>query len=86
MWTPFGVLGMNTFSIFCNSARIDESENLTLDHIQHSLVRQEDSLIFYLLERAQYCYNVDTYEPDAFSMDDHASEDGRDECLQMGKV
>ncbi|KAI9100010.1 hypothetical protein K1719_024228 [Acacia pycnantha] len=32
-------------------------------------VRQEDSIIFYLLERAQYCYNVDTYEPNAFSMD-----------------
>ncbi|KAI9094784.1 hypothetical protein K1719_026590 [Acacia pycnantha] len=49
--------------------RIDERENLTLDHIQRSLVRQEDSIIFYLLERAQYCYNVDTYEPNAFSMD-----------------
>ncbi|KAK4279411.1 hypothetical protein QN277_011197 [Acacia crassicarpa] len=49
--------------------RIDESENLTLDHIRRSLVRQEDSIIFYLLERAQYCYNADTYEPDAFSMD-----------------
>ncbi|KAI9118792.1 hypothetical protein K1719_010237 [Acacia pycnantha] len=49
--------------------RIDERENLTLDHIQRSLVRQEDSIIFYLLERAQYCYNMDTYEPNAFSMD-----------------
>ncbi|KAL1291558.1 hypothetical protein HN51_060080 [Arachis hypogaea] len=49
--------------------RIDESENLTLDHIRHSLIRQEDSIIFGLLERAQYCYNEDTYDPDAFSMD-----------------
>lgn len=49
--------------------RIDESENLTLDHIRRSLVRQEDSIIFCLLERAQYCYNADTYDPDAFSMD-----------------
>ncbi|KAK7316319.1 hypothetical protein VNO77_35269 [Canavalia gladiata] len=49
--------------------RIDESENLTLDHIRHSLIRQEDSIIFSLLERAQYCYNEDTYDPDAFSMD-----------------
>ncbi|CAI8595251.1 unnamed protein product [Vicia faba] len=49
--------------------RIDESENLTLDHIRHSLIRQEDSIIFSLLERAQYCYNEETYDPDAFSMD-----------------
>ncbi|XP_061358109.1 chorismate mutase 1, chloroplastic [Gastrolobium bilobum] len=49
--------------------RIDGSENLTLDHIRHSLIRQEDSIIFSLLERAQYCYNEDTYDPDAFSMD-----------------
>lgn len=49
--------------------RIDGSENLTLDHIRHSLIRQEDSIIYNLLERAQYCYNEDTYDPDAFSVD-----------------
>ncbi|KAJ7971026.1 Chorismate mutase [Quillaja saponaria] len=49
--------------------RVDESENLTLDSIRHSLIRQEDSIIFSLLERAQYCYNSDTYDPGAFSMD-----------------
>ncbi|XP_027358416.1 chorismate mutase 1, chloroplastic-like [Abrus precatorius] len=48
--------------------RIDGSENLTLDHIRHSLIRQEDSIIYNLLERAQYCYNEDTYDPDAFSV------------------
>ncbi|RDX90289.1 Chorismate mutase 1, chloroplastic, partial [Mucuna pruriens] len=49
--------------------RVDESENLTLDHIRHTLIRLEDSIIFSLLERAQYCYNEDTYDPDAFTMD-----------------
>ncbi|KAI4352524.1 hypothetical protein L6164_006765 [Bauhinia variegata] len=49
--------------------RVDQSENLTLDSIRHSLIRQEDSIIFSLLERAQYCYNADTYDPDAFAMD-----------------
>ncbi|KDP27193.1 hypothetical protein JCGZ_19892 [Jatropha curcas] len=49
--------------------RVDESENLTLEHIRRSLIRQEDSIIFSLLERSQYCYNADTYDPDAFSMD-----------------
>lgn len=42
---------------------------MTLDHIRHSLIRQEDSIIYNLLERAQYCYNEDTYDPDAFSVD-----------------
>lgn len=59
--------------LLCRSAsiknRVDGSENLTLDHIRHSLIRQEDSIIFSLLERAQYCYNEDTYDPDGFSMD-----------------
>ncbi|XVF60600.1 hypothetical protein PTKIN_Ptkin08bG0061200 [Pterospermum kingtungense] len=49
--------------------RVDESENLTLEAVRHSLIRQEDSIIFSLLERAQYCYNAYTYDPDAFSMD-----------------
>ncbi|OVA13393.1 Chorismate mutase [Macleaya cordata] len=49
--------------------RVDESETLTLDSIRHSLIRQEDSIIFSLLERAQYSYNSDTYSHDAFAID-----------------
>ncbi|KAK7266483.1 hypothetical protein RIF29_19127 [Crotalaria pallida] len=49
--------------------RIDGSETLTLDNIRHSLIRLEDSIIVSLLERAQYCYNEDAYDPDAFSID-----------------
>ncbi|KAK4601726.1 hypothetical protein RGQ29_011029 [Quercus rubra] len=49
--------------------RVDVSDNLTLEGIRNSLIRQEDSIIFSLLERAQYCYNADTYDPNAFSMD-----------------
>ncbi|KAJ6368182.1 hypothetical protein OIU78_000710 [Salix suchowensis] len=49
--------------------RVDVSENLTLDNIRSSLILQEDSIIFGLLERSQYCYNADTYDPDAFAMD-----------------
>lgn len=48
---------------------MDESESLTLNGIRHSLIRQKDSIIFSLLERAQYCYNPDTYNKDALSMD-----------------
>lgn len=49
--------------------RVDESENLTLERIRHSLIRQEDSIIYSLLERSQYRYNADTYDPNAFAMD-----------------
>ncbi|XP_027187433.1 chorismate mutase 3, chloroplastic isoform X2 [Cicer arietinum] len=50
--------------------RVDESRSLTLDRIRHSLIRQEDSIIFSLLERAQYSYNANTYDHDAFLTDD----------------
>lgn len=50
-------------------SRVDETESYTLDGIRNSLIRQEDSIIFSLVERAQYCYNADTYNPDAFFMD-----------------
>nr|XP_017237102.1 PREDICTED: chorismate mutase 1, chloroplastic-like isoform X2 [Daucus carota subsp. sativus] len=49
--------------------RIDGSKCYTLDGIRSSLIRQEDSVIFSLVERAQYCYNSDTYDPNAFSED-----------------
>ncbi|XP_017219531.1 chorismate mutase 1, chloroplastic isoform X1 [Daucus carota subsp. sativus] len=49
--------------------RIDESDCYTLDGIRSSLIRQEDSIIFSLVERAQYCYNADTYDPNAFWKD-----------------
>ncbi|GKA08398.1 retrovirus-related pol polyprotein from transposon RE1 [Tanacetum coccineum] len=52
-----------------NETRVDESEVYTLDGIRSSLIRQEDIIIFSLLERAQYCYNEDTYDPNAFVMD-----------------
>ena len=49
--------------------RVDMSETLTLESIRFSLIRQEDSIIFGLLERAQYCYNGNTYDRDTFAMD-----------------
>ncbi|KAG9153771.1 hypothetical protein Leryth_005897 [Lithospermum erythrorhizon] len=49
--------------------RVDETGSYTLDGIRSSLIRQEDSIIFGLVERAQYCYNGDAYDPKAFSMD-----------------
>lgn len=59
--------------LFClyrySKQRVDESDSLTLDNIRHSLIRQEDSIIRSLLERSQYCYNADTYDHGAFTVD-----------------
>ncbi|PIA62931.1 hypothetical protein AQUCO_00200742v1 [Aquilegia coerulea] len=49
--------------------RVDESESLTLESIRHTLIRQEDSIIYSLLERSQYSYNGDAYDQNAFGMD-----------------
>lgn len=54
---------------FSLEKRIDRSESLKLEGIRHSLILQEDSIIFGLLERAQFCYNAETYNPHAFLMD-----------------
>ncbi|MBA0652516.1 hypothetical protein Goklo_019772 [Gossypium klotzschianum] len=59
----------NSIGSTTTKQRVDESENLTLEAVRYSLIRQEDSIIFSLLERAQYCYNGDTYDPEAFAMD-----------------
>ncbi|XP_021721450.1 chorismate mutase 1, chloroplastic-like isoform X2 [Chenopodium quinoa] len=66
-----GIQSSNVSSIVAGvqpKTRIDESESLTLDGIRNSLIRQEDSIIFGLLERSQFCYNADTYNPDAFPL------------------
>ncbi|KAK8479474.1 hypothetical protein V6N11_046203, partial [Hibiscus sabdariffa] len=49
--------------------RVNESDNLTLKSVRYSLIRQEDIIIFNLVEKAQYCYNENTYDSEAFSMD-----------------
>ncbi|KVH92669.1 Chorismate mutase, AroQ class, eukaryotic type [Cynara cardunculus var. scolymus] len=68
--TSFGVDVVHLFpNRSKNQIRVDESEIYTLDGIRSSLIRQEDSIIYSLVERAQYCYNEDTYDPTAFFMD-----------------
>nr|GMC62194.1 chorismate mutase 1, chloroplastic [Ipomoea batatas]GMC73555.1 chorismate mutase 1, chloroplastic [Ipomoea batatas] len=50
-------------------SRVDETGNYTLEGVRISLVRLEDSIISGLVERAQYRYNPDTYDPNAFVME-----------------
>ncbi|XP_010670212.1 chorismate mutase 1, chloroplastic [Beta vulgaris subsp. vulgaris] len=73
--TSSSMKGLQSLKVSANisgvqsKTRVDESESLTLDGIRMSLIRQEDSIIFSLLERSQFCYNADTYNPDAFPLD-----------------
>ncbi|XWS34156.1 hypothetical protein CRYUN_Cryun21dG0015900 [Craigia yunnanensis] len=69
VYRSLGISSSSSNIRFSKKQRVDESESLTLNSIRHSLIRQEDSIIFSLLERAKYCYNPDTYNEDAFSMD-----------------
>ncbi|XP_022775770.1 chorismate mutase 3, chloroplastic [Durio zibethinus] len=69
VYRSLGVSSSSSNIRFSKKQRVDESESLTLNGIRHSLIRQEDSIIFSLLERAQYRYNPDTYNEGAFSMD-----------------
>ncbi|KAK9837504.1 hypothetical protein WJX81_007337 [Elliptochloris bilobata] len=43
---------------------IDRSNMLSLDNIRQSLIRQEDSIIFSLIERSQFAHNMPVYEAD----------------------
>ena len=44
---------------------IDQSASLSLDNIRQSLIRQEDTIIFSLIERAQFAANQPVYESGA---------------------
>lgn len=43
----------------------DMSASVTLDNVRTSLIRQEDTIIFTLIERAQFARNSAVYEPEA---------------------
>ncbi|WVQ77048.1 chorismate mutase [Cryptococcus sp. DSM 104548] len=49
---------------FTNGA--DAAQLLSLDHIRNQLIRLEDTIIFLLIERAQFAYNKRIYEPGEF--------------------
>ena len=44
---------------------MDESGDLALENIRDSLIRQEDSIIFNLIERTQYKLNLPAYDKEA---------------------
>ena len=48
----------------------DLSSALALDNIRQTLIRQEDTIIFLLIERAQFARNAAVYEADAVPVPD----------------
>jgi len=58
-----------------NNENVKTSEVLSLDSIRASLIRQEETIIFALIERAQYRQNKVVYEPGARGLDTSANGD-----------
>lgn len=56
------------------------SNTLTLDNVRTSLIRQEDTIIFSLIERAQFARNAPVYVPGGVPVPAYA-EDGRNFTL-----
>lgn len=52
------------------TASSDLSSALALDNIRQTLIRQEDTIIFLLIERAQFARNAAVYEADAVPVPD----------------
>nr|XP_029116323.1 chorismate mutase 2 isoform X2 [Elaeis guineensis] len=59
----YGVLII--FSSFCHCRRLQDSspQGLTLDSVRDFLTREEDTIVFSLIERAKYPYDSPTYDP-----------------------
>lgn len=50
------------------SESLDYSAALSLDNIRQSLIRQEDTIIFSLIERAQFATNEPVYQSGAIAV------------------
>ena len=58
-----------------NSDNVKTADVLSLDSIRASLIRQEETIIFALIERAQYRQNKAVYEPGASGLDSSVNAD-----------
>lgn len=55
---------------------LDLSSQLELNNIRETLIRQEDTIIFSIIERAQFAANAPVYQPDAVPVPEFSA-DGR---------
>lgn len=64
------------------SSSADLSSVLALDNIRQTLIRQEDTIIFLLIERAQFARNAAVYEAEAVPVPDFDSAGQRYSLLE----
>jgi len=64
------------------SSSADLSSVLALDNIRQTLIRQEDTIIFLLIERAQFALNAAVYKTDAVPVPDFDSAGQRYSLLE----
>lgn len=64
------------------NASADLSSALALDNIRQTLIRQEDTIIFLLIERAQFARNAAVYVADAVPVPDFDSAGKRYSLLE----
>lgn len=53
-------------AVSSNAGVESDTEPLTLSFIRESLIRQEDTIIYGLLQRAQFSFNAPTYDRNSF--------------------
>jgi chorismate mutase len=61
---------------------VDLSSVLSLENIRQALIRQEDTIIFALIERAQFARNMPVYQPDAIPVPGYAQNGQRYSLLE----
>lgn len=59
------VADVSAFAAATAAESLDLSSQLELENIREALIRQEDTIIFSVIERAQFAANVPVYQPDA---------------------
>ncbi len=64
------------------AVQLDRSGALSLDNIRQALIRQEDSIIFSLIERSQFARNSPAYEPDSIPVPGYATSGRRYSLLE----
>lgn len=62
------------------NSSIDGSDTLSLDNVRTSLIRQEETIIFSIIERAQFAFNAPVYQPGGVPVPAYAP-DGRNFTL-----
>jgi chorismate mutase len=73
---------VSAFAAATANESLDLSSQLELDNIRDALIRQEDTIIFCVIERAQFAANGAVYQPDAVPVPEYAADGSRYSLLE----